>query len=67
MENAKKFELPLQFIGRKTPKKYLFVETDLKNPAGQVLFEGLPTNGKGYLLHYTEQTLIKLNAKEVCK
>lgn len=58
----KKYILYLKFIENKKPKKYLFIETDLKNPDGKTLYEGLPVTGKGYALHYTENTLNKLNA-----
>lgn len=61
----KKYEVHLKFIERKKPVKYVFAETDMKNPAGEILFSGLPARGKFYHLHYTEFTLQKLNATQL--
>lgn len=59
----KKYELPLKFYDPVRIQNYLFIETTDKNPKGDILFEGLPKRGRGYLLHYTEDTLLKLQAK----
>lgn len=60
----KKYKITLAFYDPIRSKKYLFVETNIKNPAGEILFEGLPTKGKDYLLHFTEFTLVKMGANQ---
>ena len=52
----KKYKITLLFINQL--KKLTFVETDIRNPNGDILFWSTK-----YDLAYTEKTLLKLGAK----
>jgi hypothetical protein len=59
----KQYNVKIKFLEFKRPKAYVFEETTTKNPAGQILFLGLPEKGRGYTLHYTEHTLKAMQAE----
>lgn len=59
----KKYSIKLTFYDPLRYRNYIFTETDMKNPAGEILFEGVVTRGRDYFLTYTESTLLKMGAK----